>query len=155
METLTNKRHPLRRRDVLAAIAVAAGIAACRFVSPSDTDQPLAIQRFVAVPAEIDAGASTVLSWDVEGAESVEVDNGVGLVPASGSRTVKPTATTHYLLVAVAGTSLATASIRVVVGPAGPEPSPSPSAAPSPSPSPSPLPSPSPTPSPSPSPPPG
>jgi OmpA-OmpF porin, OOP family len=145
------KGHPLSIRDVLAAMAAAAAIAACRFVSPSDTDEPLAIQRFVAVPAEIEAGASTMLSWDVEGAESVELDNGIGLVPASGSRTVKPAATTHYLLVAVAGTSLATASIRVVVGPAAPEPSPSPSAEPSPSPSPLPSPSPPPSPSPSPS----
>lgn len=134
--------HPFRRRDVAFAIALAAGIAACGFISPSDTDQPLAIQRFIAVPAEIDAGASTVLSWDVEGATSVEVDNGIGLVAASGSRTVKPTATTHYLLVAVAGTSLATASIRVEVGPSSPEPSPSPSPLPSPSPTPSPSPSP-------------
>jgi hypothetical protein len=136
METLMGHRHPLRCRDVLCAIVIAAAIAACRFVSPSETDQPLAIQRFVAVPAEIDVGASTVLSWDVEGAESVEVDNGVGIVPASGSRTVKPTETTHYLLVAVAGTSLATASIRVVVGPSSPEPSPSPLPSPSPSPPP-------------------
>jgi hypothetical protein len=91
-----------------------------------------------------------MLSWDVEGAESVELDNGIGLVQATGSRTVHPTATTNYRLVAVAGTSLATASIRVVVTPAGPSPSPSPS--PSATPSPSPTPNPSPTPSPSPSP---
>jgi hypothetical protein len=129
--------HPFPRRDVLIGTVIVAGIAACGFIKPSDTAKPLAIQRFIAVPGEIDAGASTVLSWDVEGATSVEVDNGIGLVPATGSRTVKPTATTNYLLVAVAGTSLATASIRVVVGPASPEPSPSPSPTPSPSPSPS------------------
>jgi len=72
---------------------------------------------------------ATTLSWAVEGADSVEVDNGIGMVDANGSKTVKPTVTTTYLLVAVAGTSVATASIRVEVG--------SPAVAPSPSPSPS------------------
>jgi hypothetical protein len=145
----------LRRRPFQGAVAALglglfATALACGFVQPSGEGNPLSIQRFIAVPAEIAAGTPAMLSWDVEGAESVELDNGIGLVQATGSRTVHPTATTNYRLVAVAGTSLATASIRVVVTPAGPSPSPSPS--PSATPSPSPTPNPSPTPSPSPSP---
>jgi hypothetical protein len=97
---------------------------------PLGEGAPLAIQRFIAVPAEVAPGSPTLLSWDVEGAESVEVDNGIGLVPANGSRTVRPMVTTTYRLVAVAGTSLATASIRVVVAPS-PSPSPTPSPPPS------------------------
>jgi outer membrane biosynthesis protein TonB len=135
----------------VARLVLVAALAGCHFIAPSETDKPLAIQRFVAVPSVIDAGAATTLSWAVEGAESVEVDNGIGLVDASGSKTVKPASTTNYLLVAVAGTSLATATIRVQVDGTG-APSPAPSASPTPQPSPTPKPSPSPTPKPSPSP---
>ena len=145
--------HCSPRKAAILMLVLVAALAACRFIDPSETDKPLAIQRFVAIPTEIEAGAATTLSWAVEGAESVEVDNGIGLVDASGSKTVKPAVTTTYLLVAVAGTSLATASIRVEVGGAGAAPSPAPSASPTPKPSPSPTPKPPPTPSPSPKPP--
>lgn len=109
----------------------------------------LAIQRFAASPAEITAGGSTVLSWDVEGAESVQIA-GIGTVPSKGSRQVSPAWSTTYVLTARAGTSSATATLQVVVQP-GPSPSPSPSGSPSPSPSPSITPTPTPSPSPSPS----
>ena len=124
--------HWLPRKRLFLALILAVAPTGCHFVAPSETDQPLAIQRFVAVPSEIEAGAAATLSWAVEGAESVEVDNGIGLVPANGSRTVRPEVTTNYLLVAVAGTSLATATIRVEVAAPGAAPSPVPSAAPTP-----------------------
>jgi hypothetical protein len=114
------------RRAAFAGVVVVVALAGCRFVDPSQTDKPLAIQRFIAVPSEVPAGAPTTLSWSVEGAESVELDNGIGLVPATGSRTVRPAVTTNYLLVAVAGSSLATASIQVEVAGSGPSPSPGP-----------------------------
>jgi hypothetical protein len=144
--------HWYSRKSVVLGLVLVAALAGCHFIDPSETDKPLAIQRFVAVPSDIEAGAATTLSWSVEGAESVEVDNGIGLVPANGSRTVRPEVTTHYLLVAVAGTSLATASIRVEVDAPGGAPSPVPSVSPTPMPSPTPTPEPSPTPSPEPTP---
>jgi hypothetical protein len=137
--------RPFSRRWLFAGLALTALAIACGFVDPSASSKPLAIQRFIAVPPEVAAGSSTVLSWDVEGAESIELDNGIGMVQPTGSRTVHPTATTNYRLLATSGTSLATASIRVVVT-AGPSPSPSPPASPTPSPTPTPSPSPSPSP---------
>jgi hypothetical protein len=126
METMPMEHCPSRPRTlVLLGVALVATAFACRFVDPSGEGKPLAIQRFIAVPAAVGAGASSVLSWDVEGADSIEVDNGIGIVQPTGSRTVRPAATTTYRLMAVAGTSLATASIRVVVTPAS-SPSPSP-----------------------------
>ena len=136
---------PSHRWIAAVALVLTAMAFACGFVDPTGgSAKPLAIQRFIAIPPEVAAGTPTVLSWDVEGAESVELDNGIGMVQATGSRTVHPAATSTYRLVAVSGTSLATASIRVLVMPA-------PIASPSPSPS-SPAPSPAPSPSPSPSP---
>ena len=135
---------PSHRRIAVAVALVLTALAfACGFVDPTGTSaKPLAIQRFLAVPPEVAAGTPTVLSWDVEGADSVELDNGIGMVQATGSRTIHPAATATYRLVAVSGTSLATASIRVLVTPA-PIASPSPSPPPAP-PKPSPSPSPSP-----------
>jgi hypothetical protein len=106
-------------------------------------DKPLAVQKFVASPGEILAGSATTLTWEVVGADSVEIDNGIGNVPAKGSKQIKPEWTTTYSISAKAGTSSANASLRVLVQP-------DPTATPKPSPSPTPSPSPSPTPSPSP-----
>jgi hypothetical protein len=143
--------RPLTRRStaLFAALLLTALAIACGFIPSSATSKPLAIQRFIAVPPEVASGSATVLSWDVEGADSIELDNGIGIVQSTGSRTIHPAVTTTYRMVAVAGTSLATASIRVMVT-AGPSSSPSPPASPAPSPSPSPTPTPSPSPSPSP-----
>jgi hypothetical protein len=109
----------------------------------------LAIQRFTASPAEISAGGVASLSWEVEGAETVQIE-GIGTVPPKGSRQVSPAWSTTYVLTARAGTSSAAATLQVVVQP-GPSPSPTPSGSPTPSPSPSVAPTPTPSPSPSPS----
>ena len=140
-------RFPSGRVFIVSGLLLLAAIG-CGFVPPLGGEKGLAIQRFIAVPSEVAEGSPTMLSWDVEGADSVEVDNGIGLVPASGSRTVRPTATTTYRLLAVAGTSLATSSLRVVVAPLAPSPAPSPTPEPSPSPTPKPSTSPSPSPPP-------
>ena len=117
--------RPSSWRTVAAVgLGLAAIGTACGFVNPSGDSKPLAIQRFIAVPASVTPGSSTLLSWDVEGADSIEVDNGIGLVQPTGSRSVHPAATTTYRLLAVAGTSLATASIQVVVSPKSPSPAP-------------------------------
>jgi hypothetical protein len=114
----------------------------------------LAIQRFTATPVEIVAGGSASLSWDVEGAESVQIE-GIGTVPSKGSRQVSPAWSTTYVLTARAGTSSAAATLQVVVQPGpsqSPTPHPSPSVSPTPTPTPSPSPSPSSSPTPSPTP---
>jgi hypothetical protein len=51
--------------------------------------------NFVAQPATIASGASTVLTWNTSNAKSVSI-GGIGTVSASGSLTVTPTATTTY-----------------------------------------------------------
>lgn len=112
---------------------------------PSD----LAIQRFIATPREMAAPGPVTLAWNVEGAEVVEIDNGVGSVKAKGSIELRVERTSQYTLRARSGTSAASSSVQVRV--AG-GPSPAPSATPSPAPTPTPTPSPSPTPTPSPSP---
>jgi hypothetical protein len=69
-------------------------------------------------PTTITAGQSANLVWDAPGATSVTIDPGIGIVAASGSRTINPTASTSYTLTASnsAGTTTASAALIVNAG---------------------------------------
>jgi hypothetical protein len=131
------------------AVLAALFAARCGLVKEFTEPTALSIQKFVATPSDINSGAATTLTWEVAGADAVEIDNGIGTVTPKGTKQVQPQWTTSYNLIARAGSSQATASVQVRVAPTSASPSPSPSVSPSPSPTPSPTPSPSPSPSPS------
>jgi hypothetical protein len=67
--------------------------------NPNDTNLP-SIISFSTDPPDISPGESTLMTWDVIGADSVSIDNGVGNVPASGSLVLTPGTTTYYQLTA-------------------------------------------------------
>jgi hypothetical protein len=74
------------------------------------------INSFTATPPSITLGESAELKWNVTGAQTVFIDNGVGAVALIGSRLVSPIATTLYILTATnaAGNITASASVDVV-----------------------------------------
>jgi hypothetical protein len=76
------------------------------------------IIRFDATPNSILPGQSSTLTWLVQGATSVSINNGIGTVALTGSVTVSPAATTTYTLTATgpAGNSTATATVTVGAG---------------------------------------
>jgi uncharacterized cupredoxin-like copper-binding protein len=74
------------------------------------------VVRFDATPSTINAGQSSQLTWIVQGASSVSINNGVGNVAATGSTTVTPATTTTYTLTAVGPTGNVTATATVTVG---------------------------------------
>jgi hypothetical protein len=93
---------------------------------------PPTIRTFEAAPSLISPGDTSVLSWTVADANTVSIDQGVGNVALTGSRTITPAATTIYTLIATnaAGTTV-TATAQVTVSatstpPAIPEPTPPP-----------------------------
>lgn len=147
----------LNRQSCWWAVVVALALAGCGVVDDLVSSNDLAVRRFVADPPEVGSGAAVTLSWDVEGAESVEIDNGVGGVKERGNHEVRPSVSTRYILVARKGSEQVTALVNVaVVSPTpsptptiAPSPSPTPTIAPTPSPTPTPVPKPSPSPSPS------
>jgi hypothetical protein len=67
--------------------------------TPVETVPTPVIQAWVA-PAVIAPGGSARLSWDVSNATSVSIDQGIGVVPLSGSRQVSPDTTTIYSITA-------------------------------------------------------
>ncbi len=75
--------------------------------------------QFTATPAQISAGDQVQLSWHTTDAVTVSID-GIGDVPTSGVKTVTPSASTTYHLVAKGdgGTAEATASVIVNAPPA-------------------------------------
>ncbi|MGA2157620.1 MAG: hypothetical protein ABSG90_00230 [Dehalococcoidia bacterium] len=68
-------------------------------------------------PPDISPGETTVMTWDVIGANSVSIDNGIGDVPPSGSLTLNPSTTTYFQLAASNSYGPVTSSAIVTVYP--------------------------------------
>jgi phospholipase C len=81
----------------------------------SSTNPPPTIS-FNASPTSIASGGSSTLTWSTSNATSVSIDNGIGGVATSGSKTVSPAATTTYTLTATGPGGTATARATVSVG---------------------------------------
>jgi len=64
-----------------------------------DPKSPPVIGFFAALPDSVNAGQATSLFWSATNAVKVELE-GVGEVPATGSRIVAPSASTEYRLIA-------------------------------------------------------
>ena len=84
---------------------------------------PPVINAFSATPANISAGGSATLSWQVTGATSVNISPGIGNVALSGSSAVSPSVATAYLLTATNSAGTVTAVAQVSVEAASPVPS--------------------------------
>ena len=73
------------------------------------------VGAFSVSPDIMEAGESSTLSWSVEDATTVAINQGIGNVALSGSRTVSPAATTTYTLTATNASGSSYASTQVVV----------------------------------------
>lgn len=81
--------------------------------------QPPQVSSFTLNPSSVAAGQPVTLSWNIPGAASIHIDNGVGDVTNRSTVTVFPARTTTYLLTASNSTGSVTASAKVVVAAAG------------------------------------
>ncbi len=74
------------------------------------------IASFTASAASTTPGGAVTLNWGpVTGAESAEIDQGLGGVETPGSRVVNPTVTTTYTLIARCGVNVKTAQVTIAV----------------------------------------
>jgi hypothetical protein len=80
------------------------------------TVNPTINANFDVNPSTISVGRSAVLTWNVTGADTVTIDQGIGQVPASGSRTVSPYSTTSYTLTASNSCCVLSKAVIVTVG---------------------------------------
>jgi len=86
---------------------------------PTSNSAPTPVAQLTATPSVVSAGDQVQLSWRTTDATTVSID-GIGDVPTSGVKTVTPTATTKYHLVArgEGGSADATATVTVNAPPA-------------------------------------
>jgi uncharacterized protein YkwD len=82
------------------------------------------IISFSANPVTISAGQVSTLSWNVSGATSITINNGIGDVTSVTSKVIVPTVTTQYTLTATNTGGSKTASVTVTVNGASPAPAP-------------------------------
>jgi peptidoglycan-associated lipoprotein len=82
--------------------------------APPITSQVAPTAQITASPTVITAGDPVVLTWRTTGADAVAII-GIGDVPSSGVKTVNPTVSTSYQLVAKGDGGTADSSVRVTV----------------------------------------
>jgi len=77
------------------------------------------VNLFDASPLIISPGQPSILTWQVTGASAVKIEPDIGNVALTGSRTVSPSRSTVYTLVATssAGSVTATAEVSIVTVP--------------------------------------
>jgi hypothetical protein len=88
--------------------------------------QPV-IRKFDASPKSITVGQQVTLSWDVEKATEVSVDQALGSVPRKGSVTTSPTHNITYTITArdsAGATRQSTVAVTVAPNPSSPSPPP-------------------------------
>ena len=73
------------------------------------------INDFSAEPLSIKSGESSVIRWDVIGATSININQGIGGVASKGSWKVTPVATTTFTLTADSGYGTVNKSITIAV----------------------------------------
>ncbi len=89
-----------------------------RTEAPSPTPTPAVPAPTISLsasPSTIEEGQSSTLSWKSSNASGVTIDNSIGTVEPSGSRTIRPAASTTYTARATGPGGNAVAETRVTV----------------------------------------
>ncbi|MBN1691296.1 MAG: hypothetical protein JW901_09755 [Dehalococcoidia bacterium] len=85
-------------------------------ISPAQAEIP-EVFFFRADTSRIESGTAATLRWNVDGADSIVIDHGIGQVEASGEVTVTPSQITAYNLTAVSKGGAVVSSVIVNVVP--------------------------------------
>jgi len=107
----------------LSLLALLVLIPGCITVSPPASwisppaVQPPFIGTFSSSPSTINPGGTSTLSWDMTGANSVSIDNGIGQVAVVGTRVITPASSTTYTLTATNSSGTFTRSAMTTVNP--------------------------------------
>jgi hypothetical protein len=82
----------------------------------SDGTAPV-IKSFTALPASISNGATSNLNWDIQGATTITINQGIGVPASHFSQPVSPSVTTTYVLTALNSTGTDNRTVTVTVNP--------------------------------------
>ena len=112
----------------LSIVVLMVAVTGCVTIKPSPaTTAPWVgtapvIETFRSNPSTIVAGSTTTLTWKVTGATSVRIDPGIGMVAASGSRTISPAESTVYTIIAHNDAGTVTSTLVATVNSKSPVP---------------------------------
>ena len=108
--------NTLMLTTILAGALVLAGCnkKAAQATPPPPPPPPAPTATLAANPAVIEQGQTTTLTWQTGNASDINI-SGLGIVPASGSRTVTPGSSTTYTLTAKGPGGSQDSSTRVTV----------------------------------------
>ncbi len=115
------KRFPFLSLSLLALLILIPG---CFTLTP--TPYPAGttpvIMVFSNFPSSINPGDSTTLLWNVTGATSVSIDQGIGQVDVAGTRVISPAQSTVYTISATNSAGTVTRTVTTTVSSALPPP---------------------------------
>ena len=100
--------------NLVIVILIIDCLSGCNEQTPEEGTAPI-INFFTVTPATVIFGNSSVLNWSVTGATSVSIDNGIGNVTFSGSKTIVPIQNQTYTLTAFNSYGSTNASVKVYV----------------------------------------
>jgi hypothetical protein len=105
----------MKRKHILNIVFLfsLAVFSACASIS-CGTEPPY-ISLFTVTPTEINSGSSSILKWEAKDAASVTIDQGIGEVPATGSKQLSPSQTIAYTLTASNAGGTVTRSVVLYV----------------------------------------
>jgi len=88
-------------------------------ITPPSGQVPV-IGTFSSSPSSINPGGIQTLMWNVTGANTVTIDNGIGQVDVAGSRVISPALSTTYILTATNSSGTSTRSSVATVNTVAP-----------------------------------
>ncbi len=102
---------------ILASLFLMVAVGCINVTAPPSTEpvEPPDIVAFSASPTEMKTGESATILWNVTGATSVTIDQGIGNVDTAGTKTLSPTETTTYTLTATNSAGTDTQSVTLTV----------------------------------------
>jgi hypothetical protein len=89
------------------------------YTIPGGVVVPVPVVSFAALPVSVNKGVCSTLSWSSTNATVASLDQGIGSVATTGTKSVCPAATTTYTLMAMGagGTTIKTATVTVIIPP--------------------------------------
>ena len=102
------KKYRIQSFSLLFTVILVLSLLAC-------AANPPVIKDFSVAKSTISSGESTILFWQIENADKITINNGVGSVDFIGNTEVKPTTSTTYTVVASNKAGNVTKSVNITV----------------------------------------
>jgi hypothetical protein len=109
-------RTIMRCRTLLLGLAsVVAAISGTLWLPSCSPVPAIQIAHFEITPSVIEKGDSAQLRWEVTGADKILLNNGIGEVPATGTKQIKADSSTLYILTATNSGHIVTENTTLAV----------------------------------------